>query len=62
MTPEIWSDLLIRLKNLRGDMIGQWVGDSDNDHIGTTIHQLSTTIRAWNLAKPVVSTPPEPIP
>jgi len=59
MTPEIWQDILTRLKNLRGDMVGQWQGNLDNHAIEHAIGMLGSTIEAWQAAQPV-SAPPVP--
>ena len=58
MTPEIWQDILTRIKNLRGDMIGQWQGDLDNADIELTVSHLGTAIRQWEQANPAKTAGP----
>lgn len=53
MTEAIWEDLRTRLRNLRGDMIGQWQGDIDSQAIEHTITLLGNALQMWNLAQPV---------
>lgn len=53
MTPEIWNDLRIRMRNLRADMLEQWAGDPDNADIGRTVSVLTNAIETWRLARPV---------
>lgn len=55
MTTEIWNDLLVRMRNLRGDLIGQWQGDLDNKAIEQTLMTLGNAMHIWEDAKP-----PEP--
>lgn len=50
---EIWNDFDIRLKNLRGDMLGQWAGDPNNEPISHSVQFLSTTIQSWQAVRPL---------
>lgn len=52
MSPEIWQDLATRLRNLRGDMLGQWQGDIDNRAIESTVTMLGNAVQTWGLARP----------
>lgn len=57
MTHAIWNDILLRIKNLRGDMIGQWQGDIDNRAIEQSTLILGTLIRSWEMAEPKEAPP-----
>lgn len=61
MTPEIWQDIAMRLRNVRADMIGQWQGDIDNRDIEQSINMLGNTIQAWRGAKPSKAPPASPL-
>lgn len=60
--PAIWADIQTRIKNLRGDLVGQWQGDLENGAIERTIMHIGIAIQTWDEARPRADAPPVKLP